>query len=104
MLKVSIRRIKPELDEQLRKWLCVLKIRLSICDLSFLEAQPSDIKEMYISVALSIEDSNGLTIYPEMIADAFLLKLKSGERYQDGSYGKNFFLERLESMGKCMEG
>ena len=60
-------------------------IRLSSCDLSFLDAQPSDIKNMYIWVALSIEDNNGLTIYSTMIADAFLQKLASDERYQNES-------------------
>lgn len=78
-------------------------IMLSICDLSFLDTQPSDIKKMYISVALSIEDTNGLTTYPKMIADAFLLKLKSDERYQDDTYGRHFFSERLESMEQCMK-
>jgi len=75
-------------------------IRLSICDLSFLETQPDDIKNMYISVALSIEYSNGHHDLPKMIADAFLLKLKNDEWYHDASYGKKFFWEKLEFMGK----
>lgn len=97
------------IPENVRGHLSILEIvqkkgeKLSLCDLSFLDEQSADIKNLYVNAALSIRDYNAAEGYPKKNSSALLLSLKGHEKH-NGDYSiLGLFKERGESITACMD-